>query len=129
MYQFWQPFKIKYVTALTNTKIMLKAILLFISITAISLTGYTQSEDPVVLTEIVENDTYVIEFKNTRVVDTNKLINLSSRIESIYEEIASAEYLSDSNTFKIKFHKSPSEIENLEDMLSHFNLYNYTITK
>lgn len=108
---------------------MLKTILLSISITAFSLIGYSQSEAPIELIETTAQNSYILEFENQREFDINKLSRFTDRLENHYEEITSIEYDIDNNLFKIFFTNSPSELPNLEDMLSHFNVYNFTITK
>lgn len=93
-----------------------------------SIGSYGQNTEETLITQTISNNHVELTFINVKTFDESKVDRFTSRLENYYQEVEKIEFYSNDNTFYIRFTSSalPEDVR-LKEILTHFNIYNYSI--
>jgi hypothetical protein len=85
------------------------------------------AQEPIQLTKINTIEGSSLQFMNQKSFDVSKIDRFTARLESYYQIVNAIEYYVEENVFVIQFNSVDIEDTELRDILSHFNVYEFTI--
>lgn len=98
----------------------------------LSFSSFGQKGDGITLVQKSFNESensFQLIFENFKKIESNKMPLFTKRLENYYKEIDSIEYISNGNKFVINFNKTEVSHEEISDILSHFDIYNFEIKR
>lgn len=97
----------------------------FISISFAQKNTDTQPE--VIINKEVSESSMTLSFDNQREINEDRLPSFKSRLINYYSELDEIEYDSDQNRFTLFLNITKISKQELDGILTHFNVYNYSI--
>ncbi|PHR48155.1 MAG: hypothetical protein COA32_06435 [Fluviicola sp.] len=102
--------------------------LLFFCFLSVSYTQENNNNQPqVTIDQIISQNSMTLSFDNQREINENKLPLFKSRLVNYYTELDDINYDSNDNRFILTLNVTEIEKEDLDGILNHFNVYNYSI--
>lgn len=112
-------------TMIKKTTILSLLLFCFLSV------SYTQEnandQSLITIDQIVSQKSMTLSFENQREINENKLPVFKSRLVNYYTELDEINYDSNDNRFILTLNVTEIEKEDLDSILNHFNVYNYSI--
>ena len=97
----------------------------FISISFAQKNTDTQPE--VIINKEASESSLTLSFENQREIHEDRLTSFKERLINYYTELDKIEYDSDKNRFTLFFNIIEISKHDLDGILTHFNVYNYSI--
>jgi hypothetical protein len=104
----------------------MKKIIFTITLFVLGFT-YVSAQEPVQLIKTDSDSGSSLQFMNHKSFDVSKIERFTSRLENYYQTVSSIHYNADENTFVIDFLTADIADAELRDILTHFDVYEFTI--
>lgn len=89
-----------------------------------------EPDNPLVeISTSIENEKLIYSFTNHKDFEESKIDRFTSRLINYYEIVDNIEYNSQENLFIIDFNSLIIDEQELKEILSHFDVYHYSIIK
>lgn len=108
-------------------KLTIISILLFSVLSVSYSQNNIDNQKKVRINQVVSQNSTTLTFENQRNINKDKIDVFVNRLVNYYDELESIDYNSTNNHFTLRFNITEIKKENLDDVLSHFNVYSYLL--
>lgn len=101
---------------------------LFLCFLSVSYTQENSRNQPeVIIDQNISQNSMSLSFDNQKEIHESRLEVFKSRLTNYYSELDEIQYDQDSNRFNLILNVTEINKSDLDDILTHFNVYNYSI--